>query len=196
MPKFETIIGATPIEDASDLIPTHILTRPELNEWESQNILNAVRKYLGKRKQHKFDITFVKSVHKDMFDDTWKWAGEIRKRNFNIGADWHKIQEELKALADDIAFWQNQKDGLGLLEQSVRIHHRIVKIHPFVNGNGRHARLVADIFLFSNEHKLPNWPNNELVEETDIRKRYIDALKSADKGNYEPLEKFTSKLID
>ena len=89
-----------------------------------------------------------------------------------------------------------QKHGLGLLEQSVRIHHRLVAIHPFVNGNGRHARLVADVVLFCHSHRLPHWPNNKLIEETDIRKKYIQALKAADKGSYQLLEKFTKGLID
>ncbi|MFC1496008.1 mobile mystery protein B [Candidatus Margulisiibacteriota bacterium] len=195
MPKFEAIEGATPIEDASDLIPTHILARSELNEWEAANILKAARKYLGKRKKWKLDIAFIKEVHQKMFDETWKWTGKFRQRNFNLGVDWHNIQERLKALVDDISFWGEKESDLDLIEQSVRIHHRLVKIHPFVNGNGRHARLVADIFLFSNNHKLPIWPNNELIEETDIRKRYIEALKEADKGNYKMLEKFTKDLF-
>ncbi len=194
MPTFETIEGSTPI-DPSGLIPTHINTRPELNEWEAANILKAVRKYLGKRKDQKFNISFIKKVHKDMFDETWKWSGEFRHENLNIGVDWHKIQENLKILVDDINYWE-KKEEMGLIEQSVRIHHRLVKIHPFRDGNGRHARIIADIFLFSKECQLPTWPNNELVEETDIRKKYIDSLKAADNGNYQLLEEFTNNLMD
>ena len=126
-----------------------------------------------------------------MFCQTWKWAGKFRQSNYNIGVDWHNIQEELKKLVDDVDFWQNQEKGLDVFAQSVRLHHRLVLIHPFVNGNGRHARLVSDIFLFSRNHKMPIWPSKELLEETDIRQKYIDALKVADKGDYGPLEKFT-----
>ena len=79
--------------------------------------------------------------------------------------------------------------------QSGRIHHRLVKIHPFVNGNGRHARLVADIFLFDRNQKLPTWPDKALIEEGNIRKQYISALEAADKGDYRLIENFTAKLI-
>ena len=195
MPKFETIPGATPIEDVSDLIPTHIVTRSELNEWEAANILKATRKYLGTRKPQQIGLELIKKVHQEMFDETWAWAGKLRQRNFNLGTDWHRIQEKLKILCEDILFWQKQQD-LDPLEQSVRIHHRLVAIHPFVNGNGRHARLIADIFLFWRNYQLPNWPNNQLIEKTDIRGKYIEALKAADRGDYHPLEKFTKDLMD
>ena len=105
MPTFETIDGATPIEDVSELIPTHIFTRSELNEWEAANILKATRKYLGKRKPQQIDVAFIKKVHGEMFDETWKWAGIFRQRDFNIGADWQNIPEQLKILSDDILFW-------------------------------------------------------------------------------------------
>lgn len=196
MPRFETIFGATPIEDISELIPTHILTRLELNEWEAANILKAAKKYLLKRKDIIIDIEWLKQVHQDMFDETWNWAGKFRTRNYNVGADWHDIRNQLKALVDDINHWQKRKSDLGIVEQSVRVHHRLVKIHPFVNGNGRQARMVSDIFLFSHDHKLPTWPDNGLIEATDIRKKYINALKEADRGDYVQLEKFTKELIN
>ena len=125
----------------------------------------------------------------------WKWAGEFRKSNYNLGVDWHNIQDQLKLLIDDLRYW-GKENTFDLLHQSVRLHHRLVKIHPFVNGNGRQARLVADIFLFSKNQKLPTWPNKHLIEATELRQKYISALKSADKGDYEPLEEFTLKLIE
>lgn len=195
MSLFKTIYGATPIEDASDLIPTHITNRDELNEWEAANILEATQKYLTRRKRLSINIKWLKEIHKNMFNKTWKWAGKFRIKNYNIGVDWHNVQQEIKMLIDDLVFWEEKSKDINLFEQSVRIHHRLVKIHPFVNGNGRHARLVSDIFLFFHNHKLPIWPDKNLIEETNIRKEYIKALQSADKGNYKLLEKFTGKLI-
>ena len=192
---FETIPGATPIEDVSDLIPTHIINRQELNEWEATNILKATRKYLARKRERKLSLDFFKEVHYEMFDQTWRWAGKFRQSNFNVGVDWHKIAEELKKLVDDFLFWKTAESKFDILSQSIRLHHRLVLIHPFINGNGRHARLVSDIFLFSNDHKIPIWPSNELIESSDIRKEYIEALKTADKGDCEPLEKFTKRLI-
>jgi len=194
MSLFEPVEGATPIEDASDLIPTHITTRAELNEWEAANILKAARRYLARKKPPLITLEWLKKVHRAMFDETWQWAGVLRKKNINLGADWHQIQDELKRLADDIKYW-NEDNNLNLLERSIRLHHRLVKIHPFVNGNGRHARLVADIFLSAHNEKLPEWPEAGLIERTDVRKRYIQALQAADKGDYGPLEKFTRELI-
>ncbi len=192
---FEIISGATPIEDISELIPTHITKRQELNEWETANILEAAKKYLLRRKKIELDFVFIKEVHREMFSRTWKWAGKFRQSNYNLGVDWHQIPEELKKLLDDLSFWQKQKDGLSFFEQNVRLHHRLVFIHPFVNGNGRHARLVADILLFSHGEKLPIWPSQELLEESNIRQKYIEALKAADKGSYALLEEFTNGLM-
>ena len=195
MPLLGPVEGATPLEDASELIPTHILTRAELNEWEAANILKAARRHMTRRKPPKITVEWLKNVHQAMFDETWRWAGLLRQINYNLGVDWHHIQDELKRLADDINYWEQEDKGLGLLERSVRIHHRLVKIHPFVNGNGRHARLVADIFLYTHNEKLPEWPEVRLIQVTDIRQRYIQALREADKGNYELLEEFTRGLI-
>lgn len=195
MPIFKSTEGATPIDDVSELIPTHITTKAELDEWEAANILKAVRKYLSAKNKPKITAEWLKKVHKDMFDETWAWAGKFRTKNTNVGVDFQHIQEEVKKLVDDIDFWQKNVGGPGIFEQSVRIHHRLVLIHPFANGNGRHARLVADKFLFSHGEKLPSWPDAELIKKTDIRTKYIRALRSADRGDYKSLEEFTRGLI-
>jgi len=195
MTLFDAPENATPVEDASGLIPTHITTKEQLNEWEVNNILKAAERYLTKRLKRIITVDFIKKVHKDMFDDTWEWAGQFRKRDLSIGVDWHKIQVEVKKLADDIEFWGKGKSDLNIFEQSIRIHHRLVKIHPFLNGNGRHARMIADIFLYSCRHKMPIWPSHEIISSTDIRKRYINVLNKADKNDYRPLEKFTKEML-
>ena len=195
MTLFDAPENATPVEDASGLIPTHITTKEQLNEWEVNNILKAAERYLTKRLKRIITVDFIKKVHKDMFDDTWEWAGQFRKRYLSIGVDWHKIQVEVKKLADDIEFWGKGKSDLNIFEQSIRIHHRLVKIHPFLNGNGRHARMIADIFLYSCRHKMPIWPSHEIISSTDIRKRYINVLNKADKNDYRPLEKFTKEML-
>jgi len=195
MPLIENIPGATPLDDISELIPTHITTRSELNEWEAANIIKAVRKYLGERKRYKLDVAWLKKVHRDMFDETWEWAGQFRKNNFNIGSDWHLIPEQIKSLVDDLAYWEKGEGDLSVLERGVRLHHRLVKIHPFVNGNGRHARLVSDVYLFNHDHPLPTWPSQELIAESEFRQKYIVALQAADQGNYKLLARLTSGLI-
>lgn len=186
--------GSTPISDLSGLIPTHLRTKQDLDTWEAENIADANLKYLSKSTALRISIEWFKRLHRDMFGVTWKWAGEFRKEDLNIGVVWHFIPVELKKLSDDINYWSINK-GLTAFEQSIRMHHRLVLIHPFKNGNGRHARLASDIFLFNHHEKYPEWPDKNLVETTGIRKQYIYCLKEADSGNYAPLENFTYKLI-
>ena len=195
MDGMKNINGATPVSDTSGLIPSHIQTQKELNEWEHANIVQAAKKYLSKQKIINITIDWLKQVHKDMFDETWEWAGQFRKSDLTIGVDKQNIPEELKKLTDDINYWRENPDFFSILEQSVHIHHRLVQIHAFPNGNGRHSRLVADIFLFSKGCDLPVWPDQSLIKKTDIRKDYIKALQQADKGDYKLLMQFTQKLI-
>jgi len=195
MSFLENVTGATPVEDLSDLIPSHITTRSDLNEWEAANILKAVKLFLTEKRKYQMDVAWLKKLHKEMFDETWKWAGKFRQRNMSLGIEWHNINEQVKMLVDDMTYWEKESIDLSIFSQSIRVHHRLVKIHPFVNGNGRHARLASDIFLFNHDEKLPTWPSNALLEASGIRKRYIIALQAADKGNYRPLEEFTAELI-
>lgn len=173
MSFLEDVPGATPIEDISDLMPSHITTRSDLNEWEAANILKAVKIYLTEKRKYDIDVAWLKKLHKEMFDETWKWAGEFRQRNMSLGIEWHNINEEIKKLVDDLAYWEKGPTDLSIFHQSVRFHHRLVKIHSFVNGNGRHARLASDIFLFNHDCKLPNWPSKALLEASDIRKNIL-----------------------
>jgi Fic-DOC domain mobile mystery protein B len=191
----EYIDGTTPIRDSSGLIPNHISNKGELDEWEAANIIKATRKYLTGKNSFRADIEWLKKIHKDMFDETWEWAGKFRDSNVGIGIDWQNIREQAKALIDDVKYWEKEKNDLSILEQSIRLHHRLVKIHPFQNGNGRHARLVADSFLLSHDQKLPTWPNFKLIKENNLRNKYISALQAADSGNYKLLEKFTKDLL-
>ena len=114
MDLFETIEGATPIPEAEreNLVPTHITTRQELNEWEAANILKATRKYLSKRRRFDFNVELIKDIHKEMFDETWKWAGMFRLIDLNMGVDWHTIQTQVKNLVDDLTYWQEHEELL------------------------------------------------------------------------------------
>lgn len=185
--------GATPIDDdeLAELIPGHITLQSELNEWESQNILEA-NKILSVRKFKYSDIltfNFILYVHKIMFDRTWKWAGKTRKTMKNIGVDVSQIFEQTKYLLDDIKFWSEH--GTYLPDEiGVRFHHRLVQIHLFPNGNGRHSRLVTDILMRSLNQPIFTWGNKDLFHEGDLRSKYILALIEADKNNYKLLQNF------
>jgi Fic-DOC domain mobile mystery protein B len=185
--------NSTPLDDISGLIPSHITTKKQLDLWETENILKASQKHLGKKYRGEINQIWLKKVHHDMFDDTWEWAGIFRKNNLNLGIDFRQIPVEIKKLTDDVQYWSVNKT-FGIFEQSVRLHYRLAHIHAFSNGNGRHARLIQDIFLYNNDHQRPRWPSEELISKSSIRKKYIECLKSADKNDYMPLLEFVKGL--
>jgi Fic-DOC domain mobile mystery protein B len=186
--------GQTPLEEdeKEGLLIKTISTRSELDEFEQQNIEKAVL-WTIKRKFKTVDILtepFVRELHRKMYADVWKWAGEFRKTNKNIGIDKLEIGVELRKLLDDCIFWV-QKESFDGDEIAVRFKHRIVSIHCFANGNGRHSRLMADII---SEHIFKkqafSWGAASLTKQSDARSEYLKAVKAADKGNYQPLLAF------
>jgi Fic-DOC domain mobile mystery protein B len=191
--KFEYAPGATPLDpdDISGLMPLHITTQNQLNEWENANILKAENWLFSTSPSHNdfLTIDFIKLLHKKMFDDTWKWAGQFRQTEKNIGTAHFQIPLELKNLLDDVVFQITNK-SYSIDEIAYRLHHRLVAIHPFPNGNGRHARLFADLFLTKAGQPRFTWGRNNLAIESLTRKNYIHALRAADKHDYTLLAKF------
>jgi Fic-DOC domain mobile mystery protein B len=132
----------------------------------------------------------MKQLHKKMFGNVWRWAGKFRQSDKNIGVPWFKISIDVKTLCDDVHYWIANKI-FAEDEIAARFHHRLVAIHLFPNGNGRHARLIADILLEDILKKPPfTWGTVNLAKSGDDRKNYIESLIAADRGDYEPLLKF------
>ncbi len=193
MTLFAAEDGNTPLspEEQADLIP-NLATREELNEWERQNILEACGWALDEKKILRLDpLTepYLRQLHRRMFDQAWKWAGRYRTTEKNIGIPFYQIQESLAALVGDARYWLEnltfEPD-----EISIRLHHRLVYIHPFANGNGRHARLMADVLAQRQGRPVFTWGGAELVKAGDFRRRYIDALQAADQNEIGPLLEF------
>ncbi|NNM58870.1 MAG: mobile mystery protein B [Legionellales bacterium] len=185
--------GATPIDpdEAEGLKPLHITIQSELDEWEYNNILNAENwAFSGKKHPDFLSISFICQLHKKMFDKTWHWAGKFRKTEKNLGKTlvFH-ISIDLKILLDDIKY-QLEHHSYPIDEIAYRFHHRLVSIHPFPNGNGRHARLMTDILLVQTGHSRFSWGKAQHRAAARVRKQYIDALKCADKFNYKLLAEF------
>jgi Fic-DOC domain mobile mystery protein B len=189
------IEGQTPLdlEEKLDLIPS-IITREDLNAFEQENILQARSWVMRKNTLLKLDIfneEFIKLLHKKMYDKVWKWAGKYRKSNKNIGVEYYTIAIALRELLEDAKFWL-QHDTYCISDLAVIFHHRLVKIHLFANGNGRHARLYADVIVFKYGGTKLSWGNNEaLYKANQVRTQYISALRVADKGDYKPLLEFS-----
>jgi len=188
---FDYAPGATPLDpdEAAGLIPRHITTQGELNEWEQANILEGVQWALKQKKRDLLDEVFVRELHRRMLSKTWKWAGTYRQTDKNIGADWRQIPVQLRNLLDDaktqIEFKSYPADALAL-----RFHHRLVWIHPFANGNGRHARLMADLLIQRLGHPAFSWGRESLVTASTNRQSYLAALRAADNRDYQPLFEF------
>lgn len=186
--KLEYPPGATPLDpdEAAGLIPAHITTQGQLNEWELANILEGERRAFSRKRKDLLSIRFARMLHKRMFGNTWRWAGEFRATEKNIGMDPAQIAPELKKLCDDMAY-QVEHRSYPLDEIAARFHHRLTWIHPFPNGNGRFARTMTDLLLVQNGAERFSWGAGDLVAEGDVRRRYIDALRAADAKDYRPL---------
>jgi len=182
--------ASTPLteEEREDLIPSYIALRPELNEAEQANILEA-EEWAFARKRDVLDERFLTGLHKRMFGRVWRWAGKFRKTERNIGIDAYRITVELRQLLDDCRYWIEH----GTYESdeiAARFHHWLVLIHPFPNGNGRHARIATDLLLVSMGRPRFTWGRVNLVDPGETRQRYVDALRAADHHDIGPLLEF------
>lgn len=191
--EFQYVPGATPLDpdEAAGLVPSHITTQADLNAWEQANILQAVRWVARQKKRDLLTEGFVRDLHRRMFDKTWKWAGTFRQSNKNIGVDWTQVAVKLRNLLDNTRFQIDHK-VFEPDELVVRFHHQLVWVHAFPNGNGRHARLMADVLAHQLGRPRMTWggADVELVSMGTVRDRYLKALREADQGQWSALIAF------
>jgi len=186
--------GATPLDpdELAGLIPQFISTQGELNILEQENILSG-KSWALKYKKEILDELFVRTLHKRMYKDVWTWAGFYRKSQKTIGIDAHQISTQTTLLMKDTKVWIEHQ-SYSWPEILARFHHRLVFIHPFVNGNGRHARLHTELLALRYEQKVPSWGarnfQGELEKKSEIRKHYISCLKTADQKKFSGLIDF------
>jgi Fic-DOC domain mobile mystery protein B len=192
--EFDYKDGQTPLdeEEKEGLKIKSITTQGELDEFEQLNIEKAVEWTIHTKFKLEKILTekFVRDLHQRMYGDVWKWAGEFRKTEKNIGIPWTQIGIELKNLLDDTKYWIENKT-FPPEEIAIRFKHRIVSIHCFPNGNGRHSRMMADIIMesiFGNE--IFSWHQSNMVKANETRNQYIKALREADNGNFKQLIEF------
>lgn len=188
--------GATPLDpdEAEGLIPTHVTTREELNRLEQENIVEAMQWLNTSRPKSILDEVFIHKLHRQMFGRVWKWAGKFRTSDKNIGVPKAHIGIELHKLCEDTKT-QIEQASYPPDEIAWRFHHRLVLIHPFPNGNGRHARLVTDMLLERLLHQPPfTWGGMHGVQQAEVRAVYLEALRAADGGDYRKLAGFVRRL--
>jgi Fic-DOC domain mobile mystery protein B len=188
--------GATPLDpdEADDLIPTHITTRGELDELEEANIQEGLqwarRKALGGGRP--IDVlteSFLYALHKEMLGSVWSWGGKVRGTDKNIGVDKFVVRAEVRKLVED-ARYRRHNGVYDADELAVRFHHRLVSIHPFVNGNGRHARMMADLIAQQAGRPAFSWGGASLTSTSELRSAYVGALRRADDGDLTALLEF------
>jgi len=194
--------GATPGDDTSGLIQRQLTDRRARNAAELDAISRAYNKHIYRARRKRAGTEWltdelIRRVHFDMFGEIWEWAGKYRTDSVNIGVDFHLIPEQIKLLCGDFNYWNSDKGAMPPLEIAARLQNRLTRIHPFINGNGRHARLITDIFFHSVKHPLPKWPQIQLMSEGDqVRARYIEAMKAADKEDYRELMAFMKEFVE
>jgi Fic-DOC domain mobile mystery protein B len=184
--------GNTPLtdEELRDLIP-NLATKEELNEWEQQNILFA-REWAIRDRTSPVEMAtddYTRKLHEKMFDQTWRWAGEYRRSEKNIGVPVQQIRERLVALLGDVRYWI-EHGTYPPDEIAVRFHHKLALIHPFPNGNGRHARLIANVLVMKLGRPELTWGSANFGAEGPMRRAYLDALDAADHNDIQPLLTF------
>ncbi|MBL7128083.1 MAG: mobile mystery protein B [Ignavibacteria bacterium] len=190
----EYIDAQTPLDEdeKEGLLIKTITTKGELDEFEQLNIEKAIEWTISRKFKTEYLLSekFVKDLHYKMFCDTWSWAGEFRKTNKNIGVDKYSIGVSLRQLIDDCKYWI-ENETYPEDEIAIRFKHKIVNIHCFSNGNGRHSRLIADVIINKIFGKpYFTWSSNNLNKKGEARNNYLKAIKEGDKGNIQPLIEF------
>ena len=186
---FHYPVGATPLDpdEAQGLIPAHLTTQAQLNEWELRNILEAEEWAFSRTHKALLSLDFIRALHKRMFGETWRWAGKFRTKELNLGfvAAEH-VAPQLSNLCADVEAQLEYKSWT-TREIAARLHHRLTHIHPFPNGNGRFSRMMADLLLHQLDESRFEWGATSLGTDGDVRSRYIAALQAADRRDLAPL---------
>jgi len=188
---FQEEEGATSLthEEKLGLLPSYITQRGELNEVEQINITEGER-WAFSRPRDVLEVGFLRELHKRMFGEVWRWAGEYSKeRDRRIGSDNYMIPIDLRALMEEVQYWLDH-DSYPPDEIALRFHHRLAQIHPFPNGNGRFSRMAADLLITRLGGERFSWGRVNLVDASATGRAYIDTLQAADNYTLEPLLAF------
>lgn len=175
-------------EDRLGLVPSYIATRGDLFDAEQRNIAQALLRPVPSLTRL-LDDRYLRELHRAMFGDVWRWAGNYRTAETNIGIAPQDIAARILDLVRDAAAWI-QDDTAVPDELAVRFHHRLVAIHPFPNGNGRHGRVAADYLSIGLGRPRPTWGRDLAADADGIRAAYLDALRRADVGDLRELIEF------
>lgn len=186
--------GATPLDpdEREGLIPTHVATRGQLNQWEAVNIGRGYEWARNRKRLDPLDESVLRELHRRMFDETWSWAGTFRQTDNNLSPhSWTQVAVLVRGLTENTRTQLDacDKSSVAIDEIAIRFHYELVRVHPWPNGNGRHARLATDLLLLRWERQPFSWGSGDLAKGA-VRARYIAALRAADRGDFNPLRAF------
>lgn len=187
--------GDTPLDpdEAEGLVPGHLHTQSQLNQWEALNVAKASRWASRRSGQDWLSTAALKDMHRRMFGQTWRWAGTYRSSDKNISPyHWTQVPELIENLvANTRVRYESSDQSPGSLDDiAMRFHHTLVHIHPWPNGNGRHGRLATDLLLRTWGRPPFTWGGRADVSDGELRTRYLTALRRADAGGYSLLTQF------
>ncbi|MCA1798655.1 MAG: mobile mystery protein B [Xanthomonadaceae bacterium] len=172
-------------DEREGLLLSYIATRAELNAAEQANIVDG-ETWAFARRRNPVDERFLRTLHGRMFGQVWAWAGRYRRSDKNVGVDWTRISEEMRHLLEDCRYWVDH-GTYDADELAARFHHRLVSVHCYPNGNGRHARVAADLLLLSLHRPRFSWGRQSLADPGETRRAYVNALRAADRHDIGPL---------
>lgn len=184
--------GSTPLDEdqTQGLKFSHITLMSELDELEDTNIQKGLEWLYAQKNPHYLHTDFLCKLHEKLFGDVWKWAGKFRKSEVNLSKIRpYDISPQLKNLFEDAGLWISA-GKMTWDEISAELHHRLVSIHPFPNGNGRTTRIFTEYVQLMNGRAVTSWKNSLKDTPTERRKCYIDALKKADNSDFNDLIEF------
>ncbi|WP_072386859.1 mobile mystery protein B [Hyphomicrobium sp. CS1BSMeth3] len=189
---FEQPNNATPLRpEEVHALRVPVVDRRQLNEIEALNVTEGRAWALRSRRDHLTD-SYLTELHRRMFGTVWTWAGAYRAHEVNIGnVPPHEVPVRVRAALDDARYWA-EHETYGAHELAIRLHHRLVLVHPFVNGNGRCTRAMADIVVHRMKAAPLTWGSTSLIDTGAARAAYIAALKRADDHDFEALIAFAT----
>ena len=167
--------------------------KDHLEAKNHQEALEYLYDLIEKGKKQTISEQFIRNLHQLVMQETDKeWAGRYRNSNVIIvGAD-HKppeaidVPDEMRKL---INWLREKRKKIPLVELAALVHHKLVYIHPFFDGNGRTARLIMNLFLMQQGYPLAMVLKND-------RKKYYRFLSQADKGNLAPFVNFIGQMVE
>lgn len=147
-------------DEIDALVPTFVATRDDVAIAEQANIEAATRWAFGRRRVAEphvlMSVEFADDLHRRMFGDVWRWAGEHSPDRTVTGVLPDRIRPRLESAFKNAHYWHDHQLGTPE-ERAVRLHDALVKIRPYRVGNRRHARFLADLYLHVAGRQRLSW---------------------------------------